>query len=70
MAEEGDIETSLAPVTAKLKLRLSLATVGKPTGFAQVGLRLTVFYTAMDHQHFTLSLGRPVVCHFENFQKL
>ena len=41
---EGDIETSSAPVEAKLKLRLSLATVGKPTGFAQVELRLTVFF--------------------------
>ena len=61
---EGDIETSSAPVEAKLKLRLSLATVGKPTCFAQVGLRLTVFYTAMDHQHFTLSVGRSVVCNF------
>ena len=67
---EGDIETSSAPVEAKLKLRLSLAAVGKPICFAQVGLRLTVFYMAMDHQYFTLSLGRPVVYNFENFQTL
>ena len=69
---EGDIETSSAPVEAKLKLRLSLATVGKPTCFAQVGMRLTVFFIWLWIINFSLFPLVGLLCvilkTFKNFE--